>query len=411
MKGFNSICFGLAFLLSVLFMLPAASCSPAPEYRQDDALEELSLRVGAERTDLYFPLLNGKRIAVAGNHTSLISNTHLVDSLLSAGFDVKKVFSPEHGFRGQAAAGERVDSETDARTGLPIISLYGANRRPTREQLEDLDLIIFDMQDVGARFYTYISTMTLIMREAARLDIPMMILDRPNPNGHFVDGPVLELSFGSFVGMHPVPVVHGMTIAEYAQMVNGEGWLGQNLECELIIIPVKNYTHLRHYDLPVPPSPNLPNMHAVYLYPSLCFFEGTQISLGRGTSKPFQVFGHSRFSPAVFDYQFTPRSVSAAPDPPQKDLACYGRDLTSIPLDSLRNLGRLDLSYLKEAFMHFPEKENFFNNFFERLAGTRLLRSQIMAGLSEDLIRLSWQKDLEDFKKIRRKYLLYPDFE
>ncbi|MFO7978651.1 MAG: DUF1343 domain-containing protein [Bacteroidales bacterium] len=369
------------------------------------------LKVGAERTDLYFPLLRERNIGVAGNHTSMVGNTHLVDTLLAMNFNVVKVFSPEHGFRGQAAAGEKVDDGKDPRTGLPIVSLYGSNRSPSPEQLEGLDLIVFDMQDVGTRFYTYISTMTLIMREAARMDIPVIILDRPNPNGHFVDGPVLELEFASFVGMHPVPVVHGMTIGEYARMVNGEDWLGAGLTSELLVIPVENYTHSTYYALPVAPSPNLPNMHSVYLYPSLCFFEGTQVSVGRGTSKPFQVFGHSSFDKDDFNYSFIPQSVSAAPDPPQKDLQCYGRDLSSMPLESLQRRDQLDLNYLMHAFSQFPEKEHFFNNYFEKLAGTRLLQSQIMAGLPEEVIRESWQEDLEQFKIMRARYLLYPDFE
>lgn len=374
-------------------------------------LEKEPIMTGAQQTELYFPLLEGKRIAVAGNHTSMIGSTHLVDTLLASGFDVKKVFSPEHGFRGQAAAGELISNEVDQRTGLPIISLYGSNRRPTPEQLNGLDVIVFDMQDVGVRFYTYISTMSLIMREAALLNIPVIILDRPNPNGHFVDGPLLDMQFSSFVGMHPVPVVHGMTVGEYALMVNGEEWLGPRIIAPLTVIPVKNYTHSCFYELPLPPSPNLPNMQAVYLYPSLCFFEGTPLSVGRGTSKPFQIFGHSSLGSDKFDYSFVPQSVRAAPDPPEKNKTCFGRDLSQIPLNQLQAGARLDLGYLLEAFREFPKKDQFFNNFFDRLAGNNLLRNQILAGLSEDVIRQSWQADLEAFKAIRVRYLLYPDFE
>ncbi len=366
---------------------------------------------GAHRTDLYVHLLQTKRVAVAGNHTSLIGKTHLVDTLRASGIDVVKVFSPEHGFRGEAAHGELVESGIDQQTGLPVVSLYGTNRRPTPEQLADVDIVVFDIQDVGVRFYTYLSTMTYIMQAAAREGIPVMILDRPNPHGHYVDGPVLELSHASFVGLHPVPIVHGMTPAEYARMVNGEGWLGMNLECELIIIPVKNYTHNIHYTLPVAPSPNLPNMHAVYLYPSLCFFEGTDISLGRGTNKPFQVYGHPEFTEDLFPYTFTPTSVRAAPNPPQLGKLCYGRDLSIISIEQLQQKNKINLEYIIEAYRHFPDKTRFFNSFFERLAGNSLLRHQITVGYTPEQIRASWNEDLEKFKKMRSPYLLYPDFE
>ena len=366
---------------------------------------------GAERTELYFPLLEGKRIAVAGNHTSLLGHVHLVDTLLSAGFDVVKVFSPEHGFRGTAAAGEAVDSGIDDRSGLPVISLYGANRKPKPEQLTGVDIILFDLQDVGMRFYTYISTMTLIMQAAARQGIPVVILDRPNPHGHYVDGPVMDLAYSSFVGLHPVPVVHGMTVGEYASMVNGEGWLGFQVECDLTVIPVANYTHNTLYQLPVAPSPNLPNMHAVYLYPSLCFFEGTVISVGRGTPMPFQVFGNPALPEGSFPFRFVPQSVAAAPAPPALGQTCYGKDLRNIPLDQLQALRRIDLGHLLEAFREYPEKDKFFNNYFDRLAGSNLLRNQLLTGQTEAQIRETWKPGLEAFKKTREKYLLYPDFE
>ncbi len=365
---------------------------------------------GAWQTDQYFHLLENKRVAVAGNHTSMIVDTHLVDSLLSAGIQVVRVFSPEHGFRGVAAAGELVDSSIDDRTGLPIISLYGANRRPTAKQLEDLDVILFDIQDVGTRFYTYISTMTYIMEEAARQGIPMIILDRPNPNGHYVDGPLLKPEYSSFVGLHPIPIVHGMTVGEYALMVNGEAWLPEGLQCEVHVVKVKNYTRLTRYNVSLSPSPNLPNMHAIYLYPSLCLFEGTVISLGRGTNKPFQVYGHPDLPEQKFAYRFIPQSVSAAPNPPQLGKKCNGIDLSKIPLEELRNTNQINLDYLLNAYHHFPEKEHFFNNFFERLTGTSELRRQIIAGYNADEIRASWQEDLNSFHKIRSKYLLYPDF-
>lgn len=400
---------------SVLFLLLSFgfSCNSQSQ-GQDEGLSLASsrnIKPGAERTEEYFPLLQGKRLAVAGNHTSRVGERHLVDTLLSSGFKVVKVFSPEHGFRGLAAAGERVDSSVDETTGLPVISLYGNNRKPRAEQLADVDLIIIDLQDVGMRFYTYISTMTLILQAAAREGKAVMVLDRPNPHGHYVDGPILDLAYGSFVGLHPVPVVHGMTMGEYACMVNAEGWLGYKVECDLTVIPVEHYTHTDIYHLPVSPSPNLPNMQAVFLYPSLCFFEGTVISVGRGTPMPFQVYGHPRLPADKYPFSFTPQSVSAAPNPPALGETCYGRDLRDLPLEDLQDEKRINLSYLLEAFRNYPEKDKFFNNYFDRLAGSNLLRNQVLAGQTEAQIRESWQPGLAEFKKVRKKYLLYPDFE
>jgi uncharacterized protein YbbC (DUF1343 family) len=268
---------------------------------------------------------------------------------------------------------------------------------------------VFDIQDVGTRFYTYISTMTYIMEEAARQGVPMLILDRPNPTGHYIDGPVLEPEFSSFVGLHPIPIVHGLTIGEYALMVNGEGWLENGINCDLQVIPVENYTHSTPYELPIPPSPNLPNMHAIYLYPSLCLFEGTNISLGRGTDKPFQVYGHPHFPENYFHYTFTPRSVAAAPNPPHLNALCLGIDLSAMDIRPLMIKDQINLEYLINAYRHFPDKDNFFNPFFERLAGTANLRKQIIDGLSVEEIRDSWKEGLEDFTRIRAKYLLYPD--
>lgn len=374
------------------------------------AFDNEALIPAAWQTEVYVPLIEDKRVAFAGNHTATIAGTHLVDSLLQSGINIVKVFSPEHGFRGEAAAGEWVDSDTDSQTGLPVISLYGATRRPTREQLKDVDVILFDIQDVGARFYTYISWMTYIMEEAALAGLPVIILDRPNPNGHYIDGPLLEPEYASYVGLHPVPVVHGMTIGEYAMMVNGEGWLTGGLECDLNVITVKNYTHGSRYSLPLPPSPNLQNMHAIYLYPSLCFFEGTEISVGRGTDKAFQVFGHPGLPQNQYPYSFVPQSVRAAPNPPHLNTICHGLDLSVTAIDRLAEQTQINLSYLLEAYHHFPEKERFFNSFFERLAGTSRLRKQIIAGYTEEEIRKSWQDGLESFQRIRSKYLLYPDF-
>jgi len=368
------------------------------------------LTLGSERTYKYFPLLANKRVAVAGNHTSLIGSTHLVDSLVSAGVRVVRIFSPEHGFRGTAPDGAYVPSGLDKDKGIMVVSLYGPARRPTAEQLSDVDIILFDMQDVGARFYTYISTMTMLMQEAARHSIPFIVLDRPNPNGHFIDGPVLDPAFSSFVGLHPVPVVHGMTIGEFALMINGEDWLGGNLETDLRVIPMKHYNRNEPFVLPVPPSPNLPNMLSIYLYPSLCFFEGTAISVGRGTEFPFQVFGHYQLPSERFTFRFTPRSVPASINPPLLGKEIRGRDLRFLSEKEIRESRKINLSFLLEAFRNFPERERFFNPFFDRLAGTNMLRNQIKAGLTEEQIRQSWQPGLESFRKIRAQYLLYPDF-
>ncbi len=367
------------------------------------------VRPGAWSTERYFPLLEGKRIAVAGNHSSEIGGVHLVDSLMAAGFDILRVFSPEHGFRGRAADGEIVPSGTDPHTGLEVISLYGRSRRPDAEQLRDVDAVLFDMQDVGVRFYTYISTMTYIMEEAALLGIPVIVLDRPNPHMHYVDGPMMEESHTSFVGLHQVPVVYGMSIGEYALMVNGEGWLCDGLEADLTVIEVENLYRTSFYGLPLPPSPNLPNMTAVYLYPSLCLFEGTPISVGRGTEKPFQIFGHPDLPANTYPYRFRPQSLPASPNPPQLGQLCHGLDLSDIPLDLLQEQQQMNLSYLLEAYRHFPEKESFFAPYFDQLAGTATLRQQIRAGYSEEEIRKSWQEDTGQFQAIRKQYLLYDE--
>jgi len=397
----------LYFLLFILLLSFLSACGATPEKRNNES--ENQIIPGAWQTEKYFPLLSDQRLALVGNHSSLIGNVHLADSLISAGFQLKKVFSPEHGFRGVAAAGEYVKSGIDIQTGLPVISLYGSNRRPSANDLQDIDLIIFDIQDVGVRFYTYISTMSYMMEEAARLNIPMLILDRPNPNGHYVDGPVLKPEQSSFVGLHPIPIVHGLTIGEYALMVYGEGWLGNNLKCHLKIIPVKNYSRDSWYELPVAPSPNLPNMTSIVHYPYLCFFEGTAISLGRGTDFPFQVYGHPDFPKEKFPFVFTPESRSAAPNPPLLGKQCQGLDLRTKSPQDLTTLARLDLSHLITAYQNFPNKEGFFNNFFDRLAGTSELRNQIIEGWTEDEIRNSWQKGVDDFRELRKPYLLYPD--
>ncbi len=371
---------------------------------------QVPVRPGAESTGMYLPLLQGKRIGIVANQTSRIGNAHLVDSLRALGSDVLrvwKVFSPEHGFRGEAEYGESVENGLDSRTGLPVVSLYGRNRKPTQEDMVDLELVLFDIQDVGVRFYTYISTLFYVMQACAENEVELVLLDRPNPNAFYVDGPVLEPEFSSFVGMHQVPVVYGMTIGEYARMINGEGWLGRELTCRLTVIPCENYTHQSRYTLPVPPSPNLPNMNSIYLYPSTCFFEGTVLSEGRGTDAPFEVFGHPDLPDRGFS--FTPESrPDAATHPKLEGRLCYGTDLRNYR-DSLDRDPRLNLSWLITAYRDFPDKDGFFIPYFDQLAGNAKLRQQITEGLSEEKIRASWQEDLEAFRAIRRKYLIYPD--
>ncbi|MCL2435020.1 MAG: DUF1343 domain-containing protein [Lentimicrobiaceae bacterium] len=365
---------------------------------------------GAEQTERYFPLLQHKKVAVCFNPTSIIGTTHLVDTLKSAKIDVVKIFAPEHGFRGEAEAGATIQSSVDAKTGISIVSLYGRNKKPTAEQLKDVEIIVFDMQDVGCRFFTYISTLHYLMEAAAAQQIPILILDRPNPNGYFVDGPVLEEKYKSFVGMHPVPVVHGMTIGEYAQMINGEKWLENDLVCELHIVECKNYTHQDRYSLPVKPSPNLGTDEAIYLYPSLCLFEGTDISLGRGTNKPFQIFGHPALT--MGDYYFTPEPIKGVSEnPPQKGKKCRGVDLTNEAKIHLQSNNSFNITYLIAAYNHFPKEMKFFTSpdFFDKLAGNSTLRWQIINGRTEEEIRASWQPALEKFKKTRSKYLIYPE--
>jgi len=363
----------------------------------------------AMQLDDYLPLIEGKHVGVVGNQTSIIGETHLVDTLLSLGIDIKKIFTPEHGFRGTADAGAKVNSGKDEKTGLPIVSLYGKNKKPTPEMLQGIDVILFDLQDVGVRFYTYISTMTYVMDAAAENDIPVIVLDRPNPNGFYVDGPMLDPENASFVGMHQVPVVYGMTIGEYAKMVNGEGWLKgcavSDLECDLTVIPMKEYNRNAIYELPVKPSPNLPTWESVYLYPTLCFFEGTCVSVGRGTDKPFQIFGH----PAMRgDYTFTPKSKDGATKPLLEGERCRGLDLTEYAHDFANNPQQLHIEWIIEAYEQLNEKNYiFFKKYFSLLAGSKWLQFSIENGADADRIRASWKDDLEAFKAIRAKYLMY----
>lgn len=367
------------------------------------------VKTGAERTAQYFGLLKGKAVGVVANHTSMIGNTHLVDSLVSAGVNVKRIFCPEHGFRGTSDAGENIKNNIDSLTGIPLISLFGKHFKPKSSELKDLDIVIYDIQDVGVRFYTYISTMTYVMEACAENGVEFLVLDRPNPNGYYVDGPVLKKEFSSFVGLHPVPLVYGMTAAEYACMVNNQGWLKNGITCKLKYVTVENYNHTYYYELPIKPSPNLPNMNSVYLYPSLGLFEGTVISVGRGTEYPFQCFGHPDLSSGTFE--FTPQSKAGAKYPPYLGKLCKGFLLDNFAEIYIKNLQQIYLFWLIASYNELPDKSTFFNAYFDKLAGSSNLRLQIIAGKDEETIRKSWQDDIVKFKKIREKYLLYPDFE
>ena len=357
----------------------------------------------AMQLDDYLPMLEGKRIGVVGNQTSIIGKTHLVDSLLSLGVDIRKIYTPEHGFRGKADAGAKVNSSKDEKTGLPIVSLYGKNKKPTPEMLQGVDVILFDLQDVGVRFYTYISTMSYVMEAAAENGLPVIVLDRPNPNGFYVDGPVLKTENKSFVGMHQVPVVYGMTIGEYAMMVNGEGWLKGGINCDLTVISIKDYNRNAIYELPVKPSPNLPNWESVYLYPTLCFFEGSIVSLGRGTETPFQVYGHPDMRGG---YTFTPKSTSGASKPLLEGQRCRGENLVEYAHDYAHNANELHLEWIIEAYQQLKGKD-FFIDYFRLLAGDKQLRRDIENGKSAAEIRASWKDDLEAFGATREKYLMY----
>jgi uncharacterized protein YbbC (DUF1343 family) len=357
---------------------------------------------GAEQLDVLLPKIKDKRIALVVNNTSLVGKTHLVDTLKSRGANIVKVFGPEHGFRGNAADGQHVDDSVDSKTGIPIFSLHGKDKKPTAEQLTNVDVVIFDIQDVGARFYTYISTMHYVMEAAAENGKEVIVLDRPNPNGSYVDGPIRKPEFKYFLAMHPIPIVHGLTVGELAQMINGEGWLEGKLKCKLTVIPLKNWTHQDSYSLPVRPSPNLPNDQSIKLYPSLCLFEQTVISVGRGTTMQFQVLGNPELKDLPF--RFTPVSMPGISDkPPHQNKECYGIDLRRVKAEP-----KLDLSYLIKFYNLYPDKEKFFLKFFDNLAGTTELRQQIINGLTEAQIRASWQKELEVYKNMRKKYLLYP---
>ena len=394
----------------VLFFL-LVSCPGSESPKQEESAgkkAEHEIIIAANRTQDYLPMLQGKRVAVVANQTSVIfkekGHRHLVDSLLSHGIVLKKIFSPEHGFRGQADAGEAVKDGKDTKTGLPLVSLYGKNKKPSQEQLEDIDVVLFDIQDVGVRFYTYIATLQYIMEACAEKGIPVIVLDRPNPNGHYVDGPTMKPQHRSFLGLNAIPLVYGMTIGEYAVMVNREGWLKSKKNAQLTVIPLKNYTHQSHYSLPIRPSPNLPNDQSINLYPSLGLFEGTTINAGRGTESQFQRYGSSALRKEVFTFTYTPRPNFGSKYPKEEGKLCYGEDLTG-----QKRMASVDLQWVIKAYQNTTDQAGFFlTDSFTKHAGTEDLQKQIESGMSPQNIRATWRKDLDAFQSIRKKYLLYP---
>jgi len=392
-------------IILLLCMLSLPACMQNDHGAQN---KKEPLQTAAAQTNMYIPLLKNKNVAVVANHSSLVANVHLVDTILSLGINIVKVFAPEHGFRGLADAGAHINNETDSLSGLPIVSLYGQNRKPGPESLSGIDIILFDIQDVGARFYTYISTLSYIMEAAAEQDVEVLILDRPNPNGFYIDGPVMEEKYISFVGMHPVPIVYGMTIGEYALMVNGEHWLAGDIKCDLRVIPLKNYVRSKLYPLDVKPSPNLPTWQSVYLYPSLCLFEGTVVSVGRGTETPFSVYGHPDF--VIGSYTFTPMPGPGAAHPKLSGQRCYGQNLQEYAAHYQELDEHFNLSCLIGIYEAIGKDSTFFTPYFEKLAGSEDLRQQIIDGLSQKEIKASWQDDIKAFKLIRKKYLIYEDF-
>ena len=406
------------FLSLASLIIPSWSCESSPIHLSNGPLDanppvqKEAILTGAEQMDLYLELLyEHGRVAVCTNHSALVKGVHLVDTLRSHGVNIVKIFGPEHGFRGMGDAGEKMGDQTDPKTGLPVISLYGKNKKPTPDQLKGIDIMVFDIQDVGARFYTYISTMHYVMEACAQANIPVVILDRPNPNGHYVDGPVLESAFKSFVGMHPIPVVHGLTVGELAGMIKGEKWLEGGIQGELYVFPCKGYTHSSVYQITVPPSPNLKDQAAVLLYPSLCFFEGTVVSVGRGTERPFTMCGYP--DSGIGEYYFTPVSLPGAKSPPHLGKKCRGLDLYDRASKFQSSGAQLDLSWLLQFVQSAKDPKAVINNpkFFDLLFGTDSVRHQILAGATEQEIRASWQPKLQAYKALRKKYLLYTDFE
>ena len=395
------------FSIALLFCAFMSQCQ-AQIFKIDDEphltfVDKAHYISAAMQLEEYIPLIEGRRVGVVSNQTSIVGETHMVDTLLSLGIDIRKIFTPEHGFRGTADAGAKVNSGKDEKTSLPIVSLYGKNKKPSPEMLQDIDIILFDLQDVGVRFYTYISTMTYVMEAAAENNIPVIVLDRPNPNGFYLDGPILKPENQSFVGLHQVPVVYGMTIGEYAWMVNDEGWLKDSVSCDLTVISIKDYNRNAIYELPVKPSPNLPNWESVYLYPTLCFFEGTNVSVGRGTETPFQIYGHPNMRGS---YTFTPQSTSGASKPLLEGQRCRGENLIEFAHDYLNNTDQLQREWIMEAYQQLKDK-GFFKDYFRLLSGDKQLQRDIENEKSADEIRASWEDDLEAFIALREKYVMY----
>lgn len=403
----------LLAVISNLFVLKTNSCTESRNLKKDDAKTQII--TGADQTEKYISYLAGKRVAVLANPTTIIGNKHLVDSLLARGVNIVKVFGPEHGFRGNASAGVNVKDEKDPVTGVKVISLYGPKRKPSKEDMADVDIMIFDIQDVGCRFYTYINVLSHIMEACAENNKELLILDRPNPNGYLVDGPVLDMKLKSGIGIFPIPIAHGMTIAEFAQMINGEGWLPAKMKCRLKIITVANYNHELPYTLPVKPSPNLNTQQSIMLYPSTCLFEGTALNHGRGTYFPFTVFG-SPLLKDKFSFSYTPVSIPGMSETPlHMNTVCYGLDLRTYDINKLRKTKRINIQWMKDLYAAFPVKEKFFDKTqskemgdIDKLAGSSEFRKQIIAGKSIKEIQDSWEPGLSQYKIMRKKYLLYP---
>ncbi|MGM9829834.1 MAG: exo-beta-N-acetylmuramidase NamZ domain-containing protein [Muribaculaceae bacterium] len=395
------------FKTSLIVMMALIAIPAIAKKAKCDTPASGEIIVGAACTSEYVPLLKGKKVALLSNHTGVVGDKHVLDIMLEKGVDVTTIFSPEHGFRGNADAGEHVKSSVDEKTGIPIASLYDGNsKKPAKKVMDGFDVLVVDIQDVGLRFYTYYVTMINLMNAAIEYDKEVVVFDRPNPNGMYVDGPILDMKYKSGVGALPIPVVHGLTMGEIANMANGEGWLENGKKVKLTVIKCKNYTHQSRYVLPVAPSPNLPNMHSIYLYPSTCYFEATPVSLGRGTDKPFQVYGHPNMK--GYDFSFTPRSIPGAKNPPQLDRECYGRDLTQIPDDEIIAKG-INLEYVIDAYRNLNLDDHFFRSFFELLIGNGKVRKMIKEGKSADEIKATWSEDLARFKEQRRPYLLYAE--
>ncbi|MBQ6037143.1 MAG: DUF1343 domain-containing protein [Bacteroidaceae bacterium] len=397
----------LSLLLCFTACSKAQNTAEPAKVSETEMVHSAPILTGDLRTEAYFPLLEGKRIGVYSNQTGMAGDEHVVDLLQRSGFNIVYILSPEHGFRGDADAGEKVDNSVDAKTGLPIISLYGQQGgKPDAKTMQQVDVLVMDIQDVGLRFYTYYITMCRLMDACAEQSKELIILDRPNPNGMYVDGPILDMKHKSGVGWLPIPVVHGMTLGELAQMVNGEKWLPQGRQCKLTVIPCANYTHQSRYELTIAPSPNLPNMKSIYLYPSTCLFEGTVMSLGRGTDKPFQIYGHPQMKDQPFS--FTPQSKPGATNPPQKGKLCYGKDLSALEDEAIIQ-GGLNLDYVIDAYQNLKMGDKFFTTFFEKLIGVDYVRQMIKQGKSAEEIKARWKPDVEKFKEQRKPYLLYEE--